>query len=81
MIDDGAAPADDDAKRAEAARLLGRLGGLKGGPARAAKLGREKIRELAVRGWEKHRARARARKAASLKGWATRRKKKEAEGE
>lgn len=76
------APAEDPEERArlEAARLLGRRGGLKGGPARAAKLGREGVRAAALRGWAKRRARERARAAAAAKGWATRRKRKGAKG-
>ena len=38
--------------RREAARILGRLGGKKGGPARAAKLTPEERREIAKRGAE-----------------------------
>jgi hypothetical protein len=38
---------DDEALRKQAARILGRRGGLKGGPARAKKLSRKRRQEIA----------------------------------
>lgn len=55
------APAEDERKAA--ARMLGRLGGLKGGPARSAALSKTKRSEIA-----KKAAQARWKKAAKKKG-------------
>jgi hypothetical protein len=52
-------PAKDTAGKDPAAVALGRKGGLKGGPARAKKLGKEKLREAAKKAaaarWKKKR--------------------------
>ena len=45
--DEPASPARDDSDKDPAAVALGRKGGLKGGPARAKKLGKKKLSEAA----------------------------------
>jgi hypothetical protein len=45
--EDSDIPEDDEEARKAAARLLGRRGGLKGGPARAKKLTKERRSEIA----------------------------------
>lgn len=70
------------ARRLEPAQILGRLGGLKGGPARAEKLGEQGMTKASRKGWRTRREKetdeeisGKASRAAT-KRWAKEKRKK-----